>query len=149
LFNSIVDELAESMLTNIKNLNLTDGQRIYLEFRSKIYNAMFIDGASGTGKSQVELRFIKEMRNALHPEIKTIAVSEHEERAIALKNALRITDKDVYTKLDLFKVLLNRDLTPDDFVKGTTTINDKETDTNHIKVLSEKTKKELREKTDN
>lgn len=146
LFNAIVDELAKATVAALNNLDISKESKLYLEYRAKIYNAIFVDGSSGTGKSQVELRFIKEMRNLLHPGIKSIAVSEHEERAIGLKNALHITDTEVYSKIKLFELLLGRELTSDDFAPGKT--NEGE-DSKHVKVLSDKTLQEIRKKTNN
>ena len=150
LFNAIIDELANAATNALSKLDIEEQPKKYLEARTKAYNAVFADGSSGTGKSRVVLRFVHEMRKLLHPDLASIAVSEHIERATALKESLGIGDDSVFSKSALFKLILGRDLTTDDFVEGTYVSEDGSTKkTGHAKILSDKTRKEILEKTKN
>ena len=137
LFNKLVDRIS-SQLENLPNLD--DASRAYMKAKSRIYNSMFIDGSAGTGKTQVVLRYIREMRKLQHPEIEALAVSQYQNRTDALQQHLKISSEDTYTKAKLMELLLGRTLTNDDFESNK--------DTAHVRVLKQSVIDELSKRAD-
>ncbi|MBQ8131047.1 MAG: AAA family ATPase [Bacilli bacterium] len=111
-----------------------------MKAKSRIYNSMFIDGSAGTGKTQVVLRYIREMRKLQHPEIEALAVSQYQNRTDALQQHLKISSEDTYTKAKLMELLLGRTLTNDDFESNK--------DTAHVRVLKQSVIDELSKRAD-
>lgn len=130
LFNKIIDRISDQL----KNLpDLSDDAKVYMSNKVKAYNSMFIDGAAGTGKTQVVLLYIREMRKLLHPEIGALAVSQYQNRTNALQKGLKISSEDTYTKAKLIELLLGRPLTNDDY----------ESRDSHVRLLKKSVLEEL------
>lgn len=140
LFNAIVDELAEKAKAAINEQSgIEDAQKAYIEAKTKIHNAVFIDGSAGTGKSQVVLKYIREMRKLLHPNRRVIAASQYAERTKTLKSSLGLSNEDLITKDELIEKLIGRKLTNDDFVPL-----DEARKNGHFRVLKPDVIKELK-----
>lgn len=123
LFNSIVDNIYLQGKTEIENNDdIKGGNKDYLLNRSVIHNAVFIDGASGTGKSTVVLRFIKQMNSKFaftkpdgtNATVKSLAIAKYANRAKALGDILSLTGENVLT-LDDFISKHFRTITEDDY----------------------------------
>ena len=96
---------------------ISDGEmaRMYFKARPLIENAINIDGASGTGKSDIVLRFIHFMNNqSLEPRT-TIVTAKYGKRMSALKNILNANDDQCFIFAKLAEKLLGRTLTSNDF----------------------------------
>lgn len=123
LFNSIVDNIYLQGKTEIENNDeISKGNKTYLLNRSIIRNAVFIDGASGTGKSTIVLRFIKQMNSKFaftksdgtNAVVKSLAIAKYANRAKALGDILSLTGENVLT-LDDFIAKHFRSITEDDY----------------------------------
>ena len=134
LFNKLLDKIIKT----VNNSNLDNENKGYILNKSKILNSMFIDGAAGTGKSSVVLKYIREMRKLLHPNAGALAVSQYEERTEALKVNLNVSDKDTLTKNKLIETLLGRSLTSNDFTSNE----------GHVRVLKDSVLEELSKRSD-
>ena len=125
LFNSIVDNIVIAGRVAIESnpeLAAKESEKQYLLNRSVIHNAVFIDGASGTGKSNIVLKFIKEMSDLIAikksddttTKPRSLALAKYKTRSTALGKILDLTGDNCMT-ISEFVEKYFRPLTHDDY----------------------------------
>lgn len=113
LYNAIGEIIVDSQ--NKKSESLGHQFGLYFKSRPLIYNALNIDGASGTGKSSVVLRFIHYMANTSEEKPLTIVCAKYGKRMAALRDILNAEESNCFTFSKLAEKFLGRPLTSDDF----------------------------------
>lgn len=150
LFNIIGKTIYDEQVNKANNNNdpdfsaISDSEmsRMYFKARPLIANAINIDGASGTGKSDVVLRFIHYMNNQSAEPRTTIVTAKYGKRMEALKSILDANDDQCFTFAKLTERLLGRNLKSDDFESHV-----KEGGDGHAQVLKQSVIDELKART--
>jgi hypothetical protein len=125
LFNAVLQHIANKGSGEITSSTFEEAARNYLLERPLIKNAISVDGSSGTGKTDVVLRFIKIMsevdtrKNASGEDfvIKSYAIAKYQHRANALGTTLGITGENNMLLSTLFEKYFG-EISDDDFHKG-------------------------------
>lgn len=150
LFNAVLNNVYNDLIEKLNSsdpevADLEEDDRNYLKNKTKMENSLFIDGSSGTGKSTVVLRFIKEMNNLITTDSegntiirKSIATAKYSTRMNALAGILGTSGENAITLDSLYEKLLGRRLAETDFESD---------DSGHARKLKESTINELRART--